>query len=461
MLSCNAANQSPIQIDGAFRAILKGQSKNGRLIACRTMVYVSRNSHKMYLSYDTMLSLGIVNHEFPMVGQFNPTSSTISNITPDPAGQPEGCISGVCDPTTNDTCQCPKRTPVPFRPTTLPFECSEENSTRMRDWLLDFYAGSTFNTCPHQPLPVMTGPPVKIHLKEDVTPTAKHKAIPVPIHWQDQVHQDLLRDESLGVIERAPYGEPSLWCHRMVVTRKHDGSPRRTVDLSPLNKHCKRETHNVESPFHLARRIPRNTWKTVADTWNGYHSVPLRESDCHLTTFVTPFGRWRYKRAPQGFLSSEDGYNRPFDAILADFDRKERIVDDTLFYDDDLDEHGWRTIDFLATVGNAGIVINPSKFQFASQEVDFAGFRITSNRIDPLLKFYNAIKDFPTPKSTTNIRSWFGLVNQVANYAQLREHLEPFRPFLSPRHPFDWTPNLDQSFQNSKSAIIDSKTLSM
>ena len=62
----------------------------------------------------------------------------------------------------------------------------------------------------------------------------------------------------------------------MVITRKHDGSPRRTVDLSPLNKFCKRETHAFEAPFHLARRVPRNTWKTVRDAWNGYHSVPLQ-----------------------------------------------------------------------------------------------------------------------------------------------------------------------------------------
>ena len=151
---------------------------------------------------------------------------------------------------------------------------------------------------------------------------------------------------------------------------------------------------------------------------------------------LPPFGRWRYLRAPQGFLSSGDGYNRRFDAILAGFDRKERIVDDTIFHDEDLEEHWWRTIDFLSTVGQAGVVLNPNKFQFASREVDFAGFRITDARIDPLPKFYSAIEDFPTPTSTTDIRSWFGLVNQVANYAQMRQHMEPFRPFLSPRHPF-------------------------
>ena len=112
-------------------------------------------------------------------------------------------------------------------------------------------------------------------------------------------------------------------------------------------------------------------------------------------------------------MSSCDGCNRRFDAILSDFARHERCVDDTIFYDKDLVEHWWRTIDFLILLGNAGIVLNPSKFQFSNQDVDFAGFRITNQIIEPLPKYLDVIRRFPSPISTTNIRSWFGLVNQV------------------------------------------------
>ncbi len=54
----------------------------------------------------------------------------------------------------------------------------------------------------------------------------------------------------------------------------------------------------------------------------------------------------------------------------------------------------------------------------------------------PLPKYLNAIQDFPMPASTTDIRSWFGLINQVANYAQLRDIVAPFKPFLSPKVHF-------------------------
>ena len=105
-----------------------------------------------------------------------------------------------------------------------------------------------------------------------------------------------------------------------------------------LNKFCRRETFVSEIPFTLARRVPNNTWKALNDAWNGYHSVPPRESDRHLTTFITPFGRWRYTRAPQGYLSLGDGYKRRFAANLYDFMRKKQCLDDTVFFDESLEQ---------------------------------------------------------------------------------------------------------------------------
>ena len=335
------------------------------------MVYVSDSVTGFYLSYDTMVDLLMINKDFPRIGSCADDSggSSPAAVSPD-HNKADGYIrelnAGCTDPHEDKiSCDCAQRSSIPDRPTSLPFPPIPENNAKMREWLLQRYASSTFNTCPHRPLPCMTGPLVEIHLEESSSPRTCHTAAPVPMHWQKRVYEDLLRDEALGVIEQVPYGIPVSWCHRMVVTRKHDGTPRRIVDLSPLNKLCKRETFASEAPFQLARRIPGNTWKTVTDAWNGYHSVPLRESDRHLTTFIIPFGRWRYTRAPQGFLSSGDGYNRRFDAILSEFQRKERCVDDTIYYDKDLETHWWRAIDFISITGSSGIVLNPDKFQFA------------------------------------------------------------------------------------------------
>ena len=47
-----------------------------------------------------------------------------------------------------------------------------------------------------------------------------------------------------------------------------------------------------------------------------------------------------------------------------------------------------------------------------------------------------------------------GIYQQVSNYAQLRDYMEPFRPFLSPRVQFQWSPELNLAFRNSKESII-------
>ncbi|MEL6804838.1 MAG: hypothetical protein AAFO91_13770, partial [Bacteroidota bacterium] len=150
---------------------------------------------------------------------------------------------------------------------------------------------STFNTCTHQSLPMMSGEKLRLSIEENAQPVAYHRPIPVPIHWRDEVKKGLDQDVRLGVIEPVPVGEPVTWCHRMVICPKKDGKPRRTVDFQPLNKFARRETHHTQSPFLQARSVPRDKFKTVFDAWNGYHSVQLDEKDRHLTTFITPWGR--------------------------------------------------------------------------------------------------------------------------------------------------------------------------
>ena len=81
------------------------------------------------------------------------------------------------------------------------------------------------------------------------------------------VKEQLDSDVRLGVIEMVT--EPSAWCHRMVVVSKPDGTPRRTVDLQPLNKWCDRAEWVTDPPAKMARRVTRGAWKTVTDAWNG------------------------------------------------------------------------------------------------------------------------------------------------------------------------------------------------
>ena len=185
---------------------------------------------------------------------------------------------------------------------------------------------------------MMSGKKLRLAIDANATPVAYHRPIPVPIHWQDDVKEGLDQDVRLGVLEKVPVGEPVVWCHRMVICPKKNGKPRRTVDFQPLNKYASRETHHTQSPFIQARSVPNHTLKTVFDAWNGYHSVPLDERDRHYTTFITPWGRYRYCVAPQGYVSSGDAYTRRFDEIVMDVPRKTKCIDDTLLWSDNIEQ---------------------------------------------------------------------------------------------------------------------------
>ena len=64
------------------------------------------------------------------------------------------------------------------------------------------------------------------------------------------------------------------------------------------------------------------------------------------------------------------------------------------------------------------------------------------------------IRDFPTPANITDVRSWFGLINQVSYACAATERMLPFRQLLQPGTPFEWTDKLHQLFEESKSVII-------
>ena len=155
----------------------------------------------------------------------------------------------------------------------------------------------------------MTGqPPFRIHIKPGSDPVAIHKPSTIPAHWVDQVRKEIEQDIALGVLERVLSNTPTTWCSRMHIVSKKSGDPRRVVDMRALNAATSRQTHATEPPFRQAMSVLPNTWRYSSDAWNGYHLIPLDERKRHATTFITPWSRLRYRVAPQGALSSGDGY---------------------------------------------------------------------------------------------------------------------------------------------------------
>ena len=72
------------------------------------------------------------------------------------------------------------------------------------------------------------------------------------------------------------------------------------------------------------------TVRTTLDAWNGYHSVLLKDSDGHLVTILTPWGRYQYFNLSQGHITTGTAYTSRYKEITARVKRMEHFVDDMI-----------------------------------------------------------------------------------------------------------------------------------
>ena len=138
------------------------------------MVYVSSSVQTMYFSCESLLNLGLLPHDFPSHSeesnsdeQRRPGDTDVADSSPHHllVNATRSLNDGCTTPNPDDaTCSCPQRAVTPPRPPALPFPYIPDNIAKVKAWLLQRYASSTFNTCPHRALPCMEGPPVEMHV---------------------------------------------------------------------------------------------------------------------------------------------------------------------------------------------------------------------------------------------------------------------------------------------------------
>ena len=139
-----AANHSSISIAGACFAIVKELSCHGYVVQCWTMVHVSADIQTLFLSHGTLSTLGVLSPSFPSLGEH--ANAETQECAGEPAAITVRTVTGGCasPDDENHSCTCPQRTAVPPPPCSLPFRCIPENNDRMKTWLLERYASSTF-----------------------------------------------------------------------------------------------------------------------------------------------------------------------------------------------------------------------------------------------------------------------------------------------------------------------------
>ena len=144
----------------------------------------------------------------------------------------------------------------------------------------------------------MAGPDMVIQLRDDAVPYYVNGARPIAFGDRPEVKSLLDTLVAKKVIE--PVSDASEWAAPLVVIRNaKTGKLRLCVDQTRLNRFVMQPIHPTRTPRDAVAEVDSECrFFTSLDATNGYFQIPLHPSSQHLTVFLTPWGRYKFLRAP-------------------------------------------------------------------------------------------------------------------------------------------------------------------
>ena len=189
----------------------------------------------------------------------------------------------------------------------------------------------------------------------------------------------------------------------MVAVPKRDGKLHICLDPWDLNRTIRREHFPLPTIEDVATRLHGAKEFSVLDVHKGFWHVEVDEESSLLTTFNTPFGRYRWKRMPFGICSPSEVFQRRMYDLVHRLRGMEVVVDDFVVvgFGDTQEivsrDHDKNLEQFLRRCAERGVKLNSNKVKLRSSEVPFIGHVATNQElcVDPTK--VQAITEMPPP----------------------------------------------------------------
>lgn len=300
--------------------------------------------------------------------------------------------------------------------------------------------------------------PATIQLRDDVRPYCVTTARRVPFPLLDKVSKELERMETEGIIEKVT--EATDWCAPMVPVVKKNGNVRICVDLKKLNEGVKREIFMLPTLDDISPKLVGAKVFSKLDASSGFYQIPLHLDSSKLTTFITPLGRFCFRRVPFGITSAPEIFQRKMLELLAGLEGVEAIIDDTLIYGRTVEEHDERLQKVMDRIEASGLKLNPEKCEFGKSRIEYLGHVISSDGISPNPKRVEAIRNLEAPKDVSELRRVIGMINYLGRFLpELSSTMKPMTDLLKSDQVWAWTPMQEHAFNNVKQKLTETPIL--
>ena len=209
-----------------------------------------------------------------------------------------------------------------------------------------------------------------IQLRPDAQPV-EHPPRAVPEKKKAAYKEELERLCSSGIIE--PVQGHTDWINGVVPVSKPDRSIRLCLDPKDLNKSIKRNQYCSKTIDEVSAELHRGKYFTLGDAASGYWMVELDNESSLLTTFNTPWEKYKCLRVPLVLKVSADVCQERLNAVLKEKKGIKGCIDDILTRGVDSKDHDVNLLQLLEKARMNGIKFDPKKLQFKTTKCNFLG----------------------------------------------------------------------------------------
>ena len=137
------------------------------------------------------------------------------------------------------------------------------------------------------------------------------------------------------------------------------------------------------------------------------------------------------------------------------FDEVRAYINDVLVITkENYDNHLVSLERVLQRLAEAGLKVNADKSFFRRTEIEYLGFWVSKQGIQPLSKKVQAIKEMVAPKKIKDVRRFVGMVNYYRDMWHKRAHtLTPLTKICSTKSKFTWTATEQKAFEDMKRIV--------
>ena len=297
--------------------------------------------------------------------------------------------------------------------------------------------------------------PIHLELRDDVKPYHA-RPFPVPQSLEKHTKDEIKRLRDLEVFEK---NKESEWAAPTFVQPKKTGGIRILTDFRKLNECIKRKPFPLPKISDILQKLSGFKYATAIDLSMGYYHIPLDKASQRLCTTILPWGKYRYTRLPMGLCNSPDIFQSIMMDLLGDLDFARAYIDDVLIVSNSYEEHLEQIKAVLSRLEKAGFRARVKKCFFARTELEYLGYWLTREGIQPQPKKVEAILRLTAPRTKRQLRHFLGMVNFYRDMWRRRSHLiAPLTELTKKDVPYIWTKEHQKAFEELRQ-VISKETL--